>query len=132
MADTLPIQHRTSRVQNLHVNEVGFSSTLFVGDLVRFDPRSSALAVQREIPRYDGREGELSQYPIFSVDIPELLPAEQVELVIQHRDSSIMCSTVKVDSISTASMVQIGRLGSARAVSRVKNIREKLTGLQTL
>lgn len=120
---------RTSAVQAVRIRDIGYASTLFIGDLRYFAPISIVFAVQREISRYAGSEGDLSKYPIFSGPIPQLLPDEEVQMRIVNANPVIQTGSVRVTSISNSSLVQFGQLRGIRAESRVKNIREKLTGL---
>jgi len=120
---------RTSTVQSVKVNDIGYASSLFVGDLRYFAPVSLVFAVQREISRFSGSEGDLSKFSTFWRPIPELLPDEDVQMRVVNVDPVIRAGTVRVTSISSSSLVQFGELRGICAESRVKNIREILTGL---
>ncbi|SDC77312.1 spore germination protein PE [Paenibacillus sp. UNCCL117] len=120
---------RTSKVQAMKVYSIGYASALFIGDLQQFAPLTEALAIQREISRFRGDEGDLSAYPIFSVPIPQLQPIRVTRLSVNNVNPEICVSQVRILAVSTSSSFQVGSLGRMDAQSRIKNIREKLTGL---
>ncbi|MCP1309241.1 spore germination protein GerPE [Paenibacillus tyrfis] len=120
---------RTSVVRSLKVNDTGYGSAIFVGDLVDFSPVSYVFAVQREIPIFDGDEGTLSAYPIYSAPLPIGRHEPAVQMDVTNTCPLICAGDVRVIAISTASMVQFGSVRSIRAETRVKNIRQLLRGL---
>ncbi|MFB0845641.1 spore germination protein GerPE [Paenibacillus oleatilyticus] len=120
---------RTSVVRSLKVNDVGYGSAIFVGDLVDFSPVTYVFAVQREIPVFYGDEGHLSAYPIYSAPLPKARQEPAVQMDVTNTSPVICAGDVRVIAISAASMVQFGSVRSIRAESRVKNIRQLLRGL---
>ncbi|MDO3678072.1 spore germination protein GerPE [Paenibacillus ehimensis] len=120
---------RTSVVRSLKVNDTGYGSAIFVGDLVDFSPVSYVYAVQREIPVFYGDEGNLSAYPIYSASLPKARQEPAVQMDVTNTCPFICAGDVRVEAISTASMVQFGSVRTIRADTRVKNIRQLLRGL---
>ncbi|WP_426447439.1 spore germination protein GerPE [Paenibacillus sp. S-38] len=115
---------RTSVVGSIRVIDIGYASTLLVGDLVDFAPVSLALAVQREIPRFYGNEGKFENFPLFVVPIPLPSADQPVRMTVRQSCPRIQVDRVRVTAVSSSSMLQAGTLGSARAESRVKHIRQ--------
>lgn len=124
---TFPV--RTSVVNQVMINDIGYSSALNVGDLCDFSPVTCALAVQREIPVYKGNEGNLNSYPLFSSPLP--VPKQERENIMssQHTDPFIRVNTIEVLAVSSSALVQIGSIKSIRSESRIKHIRQLLRGL---
>jgi spore germination protein PE len=120
-------RERTSHVQFMKLYSIGYASALFIGDLYEFKPATLVLAIQREISRFSGSEGELEAYPLFSVPIPQLQPLFQTRLEIVNTIPEIRVGTIRILAVSTSSSLHVGRLHHTVAQSRVKNIREKLT-----
>ncbi|WP_159887690.1 spore germination protein GerPE [Paenibacillus puerhi] len=120
---------RTSKVDAIKVNSIGYASALFIGDLQEFLPELYALAVQREISRFSGSEGDLSAYPIFSAPIPHLQPDGNPLMSVTNTIPEIHVGTVRILAISSSSSFHVGYLRYTNAQSRVKNIRERLTAL---
>lgn len=123
----LPV--RTSIVNHIMIYNIGYASALNVGDLGDFSPVTLALAVQREIPVYYGKEGNLEAYPLFSIPIPVLKQEREVRMNTYHASPVIRVNDVEVLAVSTSSLVQIGSITSIRAESRIKHIRQLLRGL---
>lgn len=115
---------RTSAVKNAYVNSVGLGSILFVGDCVEVKPRSKALAVQRQIADFSGDEGSFEAFPIYSRPIPRPDPSDEVQFTVTNRSSFIHVGAVKITSISSSSVLQIGSNLSIDAESRTKHIRQ--------
>ncbi|MEK8129798.1 spore germination protein GerPE [Paenibacillus filicis] len=120
-------RERTSRVQYMKVYSVGYASALFIGDLYEFIPEALVLAIQREISRFSGSEGELEAYPLFSVPLPQPLPFPLTRLEVVNTIPEIRVGTIRVLAVSTSCSLHVGRLHHTKAQSRVKNIREKQT-----
>ncbi|WP_317617284.1 spore germination protein GerPE [Paenibacillus elgii] len=120
---------RTSVVRSLKVNDTGYASTVFIGDLIDFSPVTNVFAVQREIPVFYGDEGHLSAYPIYSSPLPRARLEPAVQMDVTNTSPVICAGNVRVIAISAASMVQFGSVRSIRSEARVKNIRQLLRGL---
>ncbi|MGF7031872.1 spore germination protein PE [Paenibacillus mucilaginosus] len=117
---------RTSVVGSIRVIDIGYASTLLIGDLVDFAPVSLALAVQREIPRYYGNEGKFEDFPLFVMPIPLTSEEQPVNLTARQTCARIEVDRVRITAVSSSSMVQVGSNRSVRAESRVKHIRQLL------
>jgi spore germination protein PE len=113
-------------VQNILINELGLSSTLFVGDIVEVRPRGRVLAVQREISSYLGNEGNFNDYPLFSNPIPQPIVYEKVTLNIKNSNPFIKVQDIEVLGIAASSLLQVGSNRTIDAESRIKNIRQLL------
>lgn len=119
-------QQRTSIVKKLTILDISFSSTLFIGDFSHYTPVTRALAVQREIPRFQGKEGRFSDFDIFVRAVPIWPVDEEVHIKTEHRNAVIMADEVEVPYITISSLVHIGSSQSIRAESRIKHIRQLL------
>lgn len=121
---------RISVVDQTKVNAVVFSSTFFVGDMKQFIPKTYALAVQREIPIYNGNEGDFTPYLTFSSPIP--VPSQQNTVPVEaiNENPFIHVGAIQVLSVSTSSLYQIGSTDYIDAESRIKHIRQLLSGLR--
>ncbi|AFH64434.2 spore germination protein GerPE [Paenibacillus caseinilyticus] len=117
---------RLSAVGSIRVTDVGYASTVLIGDAVDFAPVSLALAVQREIPRYYGSEGRFEDYPLFVAPIPLPAAGQPVRMSVKQSRPEICVEGVRIDAVSSSSMVQVGSNRSVRAESRVKHIRQLL------
>ena len=115
---------RTSVVRRFKANAVGFASTLLIGDLGRFDSATHALAVQREVAAFWGNEGDLASFALFSRPIPLPPVDETVELVRVNTNPDIVVDEVRVISVSTASLAQVGSVRSIRTEARIKHVRQ--------
>ncbi|KEQ27300.1 spore germination protein GerPE [Paenibacillus tyrfis] len=120
---------RTSVVRSLKVNDTGYASTVFIGDLIDFSPVTYVFAVQREIPVFYGDEGHLSAYSLYSAPLPIGRQEPAVQMDVTNTSPVISVRDVRVVAISAASMVQFGSVRLIRADARVKNIRQLLRGL---
>jgi spore germination protein PE len=119
---------RISVVDQAMINAVVFASTVFVGDMKQFAPTTYALAVQREIPVFNGNEGDLSPYLVFRNQIPMPSNANTMPVDIGNESPYIRVGAVRILSVSTSSMFQIGSTDYIRAESRIKHLRQLLHG----
>ncbi|CAG7621776.1 spore germination protein GerPE [Paenibacillus allorhizosphaerae] len=123
---------RVSVVDVTKVNAVISASSVFIGDMKQFQPKANILAVQREIPIYNGNEGDLSPYLVFRS--PITIPSEEntVPAAITNENGYIRVGAIRVLSVSTSSLYQIGSTDYIHAESRLKHIRQLLTGTSPL
>lgn len=101
---------------------------MFTGDMVEFAPTTEALAIQREVPNFYGDEGDLTHFSIFTAEIPSPLKIPLTELTIRQESPFIRVGSVHLTAISTSALFHIGKNRSIRAESRIKHIRQLLTG----
>lgn len=121
---------RVSAVQNVVVREVGFASILLAGDCVNVQPRSKALAVQRQSSIYYGNEGSFQQFPIFSKPIPLPVIDENVHFTVNNLNPLIHVKNVDIVSISSSSVLQIGSNRTIDAENRTKHIRQLISPIK--
>lgn len=119
---------RTSLVGAVRIIGVSNSGAFLAGDLKAFLPRSKALAVQREIPTYFGKEGAFEVYRAFTLPIPEPYSEDHVALEIQQTVPTIKVGGVSVYSVTNSSLFQIGSVELIRSENRLKHIRQLLRG----
>ncbi|WP_051348443.1 spore germination protein GerPE [Peribacillus kribbensis] len=116
---------RVSKVKNIHVHTLLFSSVLEIGDSAYVDGTQYTLAIQREEELFFSREGSFN-YPIFIND-PRYVPiTEPVQMNVINENPFIQAGTIDIGGVSASSVIHIGSTRSIRMLSRVKNIRELL------
>ncbi|MFK7695431.1 spore germination protein GerPE [Paenibacillus sp. HJGM_3] len=120
--------NRTVVVGVLDLNTITSSSLLQVGDSQVVQPRSRALAVQREIAFFLPWEGGFSNYPLFSVPIPRPDLSSPVKVSIFNEDPSIRVGGIDVTSIAASSVLKVGNTYVVDAEARVLHIRQLLRG----
>lgn len=117
---------RISVVDFIKVNSLSFSSILEIGDSMKIKPISSALAVQREVPLFFTNEGDFSQFPIFSRDLPKVEVTETINMRIFNQNPIIKVNSIRIDGVSSAGVMQIGSTETIHTESKVKHIRKLL------
>jgi spore germination protein PE len=114
---------RFSNVNSAYVNSVGISSVFQIGDSRQIKPSVKVFAVQREEERYYGKEGDLSQYPIFEEEIPQPILYEQLTSTFFHENPRINVNTINILSLSSSAVFQIGSTKDIVCETRTKHIR---------
>jgi spore germination protein PE len=114
---------RFSIVKTAYVNSIGLSSVFQIGDSMEITPSIKVLAVQREEERHYGTEGELSQYLVFEEEIPQPILYEQLTTNFFHENPKIKVDAIKIISISSSSVFQIGSTKNIVSENRTKHIR---------
>jgi spore germination protein PE len=117
---------RTSVVGNLHVLVVVTSSVLQVGDTRYIQASTTAFAVQRERPEFDVNELPLDQFPFFRRPIPQLSPRDNVRMFKRDVGPAITVGAVKVLSVSTDAVLQVGSNKCMELKSKIKHMRQFL------
>jgi len=110
-------------VQDVRLDNLLFSSIFQVGDNVKLSPRSTVLAMQKELPQFIGSEGRFDKYSIFSKPFQRLPETEQIEMSVHHANPFIQVGYLKVLGMSTAAVVQIGANQILDCENRTKHIR---------
>ncbi|WP_449539399.1 spore germination protein GerPE [Ferdinandcohnia sp. Marseille-Q9671] len=118
--------NRISIVDYIKVNSLSFSSILEIGDSKSITPISQALAVQREVPLFFTNEGDFSEFPIFSRDLPKVKMNEVIDMKVVNQNPIIKVNTIKVTGVSSAAVMQVGSTEQIRTESKVKHIRKLL------
>lgn len=115
---------RFSKIQNLKITSVSFSSVAEIGDSQFINGLTRALAVQREAEVFYNFEGDYSLFPIFREPIP--IPPIEEEILVQKNNLSpcIQVSQIKITAVSAASVIHIGNSNHINMESRVKHIRQ--------
>ncbi|WP_102028006.1 spore germination protein GerPE [Salirhabdus sp. Marseille-P4669] len=114
---------RTTTVNTLNVNSASFSSIVQLGDAHRADPYTRALALQREIPIFDTNSFPFSDYAIFTRPYLEMATSPPMIQEHIHHDPSLFVHWIRVGSMSSSAIVQVGNLEELDAKSRIKHIR---------
>lgn len=117
---------RLSRVNDINLHSLSFSSYFHIGDSYYINAKSRALAVKREFPRYYGNEGNFSDFPIFSLKYPLPVITEQVNMSILNPNPNICVNSIKVKGVSSSSVLQIGSSQTICADVRIKHTRQLL------
>ena len=117
---------RTAWVGCVTVVSAGLASAVRFGDLATFTPVSRALAVARELDHRSGGDVYFASYPIFARKPPYLPPVGLEPAAISGIGSgtAIDVGSVRVVSVTGASMVQAGTIGTAVADTRIKHFRQ--------
>jgi spore germination protein PE len=121
---------RLSIVGTIKINGMLFSSLLQIGDNAIIEAQSRVFAVQRETARFWGREGRFDMYPIFTRPVPRPPEWDEVAMSVDNLGSFIQVGHVRILSLSTSAIMQVGSNRVIQAESRVKNIRQFTTPLQ--
>lgn len=117
---------RISNVNEINVHSLSFSSHFLIGDSCFINARSKALAVKREFPRFYGKEGSFSEFPIFSME--NLIPKvdENIQMCVKNVNPNITVNRIKVKGVSSSSILQVGSTNTIFAESKIKHIRQLL------
>ncbi|MEA3322235.1 MAG: spore germination protein GerPE [Bacillota bacterium] len=117
---------RISRVNDINLHSLSFSSYFHIGDSYYINAKSRALAVKREFPRFYGSEGNFSEYPIFSMKSPTPVITERVNMSVNNVNPNICVNSIKIKGVSSSSVLQIGSSNTICGESRVKQTRQLL------
>ncbi|RXI98208.1 spore germination protein GerPE [Anaerobacillus alkaliphilus] len=116
--------HRTSVVSSTLLRNLGLSSVFQIGDSVQITPQNWALAVQRQVEFFYGKEGNFEAYRIFTITLPHLPVTEQVLINRFNQSSFIKAKHIQITSVSGSSVYHIGSTQNIQAESRIKHIRQ--------
>ncbi len=115
---------RTSYLNWLYINSVGLSGIVQIGDSKQIIPRSSALAVQRQLELFYAKEAD-TPIPFFSEPIP--MPTSDTEpffLARRNECPTISVNGVRVIGVSSSAIVHIGSTSFVDAKAHTKHIRQ--------
>jgi len=115
---------RTSCVDTINIRIVSFSSTVQLGDSCIINGLSRALAVQREVEIFNGSEGDLSPYRVYSEPIPFLPINEVFSYSRQNLPPLIKVGKIDITGISAASLLHVGSSRHVSMEARIKHIRQ--------
>lgn len=116
---------RLSAVENIKINIILFACTVFIGDNLMIRPRTRAIAVQQRDPVY------LLDVPEFRASVysrPTLKPMvrEEVSMEVENKVPVIKVDNVRILSVSTSSVFQVGSTGIIDSEVRLKHARRIL------
>lgn len=117
---------RTSAVDEIHIDIVAFASTVQLGDASIVNSHSRALAVLREVEQFYGKEGDYSNYSIFSEDIPLPPVTEDLFHATYNLNPVIKVNKIAIVGVSNASILQVGNASNVSLEARVKHFRQLL------
>lgn len=117
---------RTVRIGCFNVDSVTIGSIVQVGDSAHISPYSDIVAVQREVPRYRGNEGNLEQFPLFTQPFPIVNMNESVRLKSGPYQQTTVVHCIRIFGLSASAVVQFGNACTICAGSRTKHIRQLL------
>ncbi|QOQ56045.1 spore germination protein GerPE [Bacillus amyloliquefaciens] len=117
---------RISRLRSAKVNSVGIGSVFQAGDTNEINMKVKILADQRSLAVYRDDEGSFNrkEYQIFRQPAVMPLPETGVQSAFCHENPSIRVRNVKVQGLSSASVLQIGSSSVVLGDSRLKHIRQ--------
>lgn len=119
---------RISIVADIKISGITSASLLHIGDSCYIRPRNRVFAVQRQIATFWSNEGDFDSFRIFSQPIPLPTIIPQVHKCVDNWGSVIQVGRVRILGISSSSVMQVGSNRMIDAESRVKNIRQFITG----
>lgn len=114
---------RTSRVKQINVNTIVFSSSVQIGDTQYIDARAQALATQEPVKVYRGDPEHFADYPVFNLRTPLPIIFEKVSMIQMNKQPNICVDFIDVVGVSSASTLAIGNVDHIRLSSRILNIR---------
>jgi len=117
---------RISMVKGISLNNLSLSSVMFIGDMAEFRPLTLALAVQREIPSFNAKEGNFNAFAIFSKPIPKPVAYENVDMRVTNVSPYIKVGPVNITAMSASALMQAGSTGIIDTETRIKHIRQLL------
>jgi spore germination protein PE len=115
---------RSSVVNTIKINSASFASTIQLGDSRMINGFSRALAVQREADVFFAKEGNFSNYRIFSEPIPLLPIIEKMSLSTHNSIPLIKVNTISILAMSSSAILHVGNSENVSLEARVKHIRQ--------
>ncbi|GGE39169.1 hypothetical protein GCM10011391_17450 [Pullulanibacillus camelliae] len=120
------MEPRTSKVDRLFIRNISLSSCCEIGDTHTLAPENDAYAIQRQLPIFLGSEGKFSDYDTFYTPLLVTNVYEPIQTAFVNDEPIINVSTVKITSVSAASIIQVGSTATIDAQFRGINIRNYL------
>ncbi len=114
---------RQSKVHFFSVNSSSFSSVIQLGDSIIAEPKVKALAVQKEIPIFKENSFPYSDYTIFNRPFLQIIDEPNVRTNFVQHDKDIVVERMRIGSMSSSAITQVGTLKYINAEARIKNIR---------
>ncbi len=117
------MKYRTTKVKQIKVDSVAYSSLIQIGDATSIEPKADAIAVQKEGGTSSDKGFEFEKYPIFDTTIQHFPDPEIIAGGHYHHDKQITAPTINVKAISSSAIVQLGSTDKINSLSRLKHIR---------
>lgn len=114
---------RSSVVNAINLTSASFASTIQLGDSQIINGFSRALAVQREVEVFNAKEGNFSNYRVFSKPIPLLPINEKITISTQNTLPVIKVNNISILAMSSAAILHVGNSQNVSMEARVKHIR---------
>ena len=114
---------RTSRVKQLNVTTIVFSSSVQIGDTQYLDATAQALATQEPVNVFRGDPEHFEDYEVFNLRTPLPLIFEKVSMVQMNKQPNICVDIIDVIGVSSSSTLVIGNVDHTQLSSRILNIR---------
>lgn len=114
---------RLSSVDEIKIENITSSASLQIGDSRHIDLNSRALAVQKEWTSFDGDEGDLTLFDLYTQKLPQPDLSNSVHFTIENVVPIIKVAGLRAIAIAAASTVHIGSTGVIDAESRIKHFR---------
>lgn len=114
---------RTSRVKQLNVTTLVFSSSVQIGDTQYIDARAQALATQEPVKIYRGDPENFENYEVFNLRTPLPIIFEKVSMTQINKQPNIYVDVIDVIGVSSSSTLAIGNVDHTLLSSRILNIR---------
>lgn len=114
---------RISRVGDIQVNSLTYSSIIEIGDAVEATPNSRALAVQKEGALFTDRDFPFNEFPVFTEEIPYFDKKISIDQERVPCNPYIDVKSIHIEGISASSILQVGNLEYLDAEARVKHFR---------
>ncbi|MCJ7840385.1 spore germination protein GerPE [Lederbergia sp. NSJ-179] len=120
---------RNSMVQSIHVTNILFGSILEIGDTIKINGFSQALAVQRREELFFGKEGSFTTYSIFSE--PTWMPTlPEIPTITKYQAlPNIRVKDIRIKGLSASAVTQIGNTKNVYMDSKVHHIRQIPEGI---
>ncbi|MBO9128701.1 spore germination protein GerPE [Bacillus sp. 165] len=115
---------RFSVVNRVDIRSMGFASVLQIGDSNQIQTRARAIAVQRELPIYDAKEGHFAKYSLFlDTEISILKREQDIRMHQVHEVPFICVKSVEIVSFGNSGILHIGSTDNVYANARILQIR---------
>lgn len=114
---------RTAVVGFVKTLSISAGSILQVGDTAEVTPEAQVFALKRELPRFDGNEGDLSGYPLYTQAFPAVEVYETLGWSVQNADPYLRAGIIEIMGVSASSIVHIGNTSIIATKARIKQIR---------
>lgn len=115
---------RISKVKDVSLKTLSFSSSLRIGDTRYADCTSYIFALQRAKANFSTKEADNIDYKVFHY--PTVFPAlnEPVYMTTRNEKPFIKTGSVRIIGASIASIISIGSVSHIEMLSRIKHVRQ--------